>query len=153
MDEAACDVFDNLSDLEGKISTDNKMSLVHIAGYVTRKDIALDEVESLGITTFYYQKYGKYTDTLDRGWLNVPTDSACQWAFFGYLMFNAVKNSVCRTSLSNIFLQISKTYSLNMTKQHASILSSILFNNHCQAMNPRSTKETKQKLLKLSEEN
>ena len=154
MDENACEIFDHLTDLEDiKISKDNKISLVHIAGYATRKDIGLDEVELLNATTFYYQKYGKYTDTLDRGWLNVPSDSACQWAFFAYLMFNAVKQHVCRKSLSNIFVQISDTYSLNMTRQHAHILSNVFFNNHCKLMNPRSTKETKQKVLKLSEEN
>ena len=79
-----------ITDHEDKISVDNKMSLVHIAGYVTRKDLALTEEKLLGATTFYYQKYGKYTDTLDRGGLNIPTDSACQWTFFSYLMFNAV---------------------------------------------------------------
>ena len=66
---------------EGKLATDNKMSLVHIAGYVTRKDIGLNKAELLDSTTFYYQKYGQFTDTLDRGWLNVPTDSAFQWDF------------------------------------------------------------------------
>ena len=93
MNEEICELFDHLSYHEDKISVDNKMSLVHIAGYVTRKDIELTEEQMLETTTFYYQKYGKYTDTLDRGWLNVPTDNACQWTFFAYTFF-FIGNSV-----------------------------------------------------------
>ena len=33
MDEDTCDLFDTLPELEGKITVDNKMSLVHIAGW------------------------------------------------------------------------------------------------------------------------
>ena len=152
MNEEICELFDHLSYHEDKISVDNKMSLVHIAGYVTRKDIELTEEQMLETTTFYYQKYGKYTDTLDRGWLNVPTDNACQWTFFAYLMFNAVKDHVCRKSLSTIFVDISNTFGFGMNSHHSRILSNILFNNHCKLMNPRSTKQTKLKVLKLSEE-
>ena len=153
MDEEICELFDHLSEYEDKISLDNKMSLVHIAGYVTRKDAEMTEEELLGTTTFYYQKFGKYTDTLDRGWLNVPTDNACQWTFLSYLMFNAVKNHVCRKSLSAIFMDISTSFGFGMMSHHARILSNIFFNNHCKLMNPRSTKETKLKLLKLLEDN
>ena len=153
MDEKVYEVFDNLPQLEDRISTDNKMSLVHVAGYVTRKDLAVDEDELLETTTFYYQKYGKYTDIMDRGGLNVPSDTACQWVFFCYLMFNAVKHNVCRTSLSNIFMQVAEMHSFNMSRTHARILSNVFFNNHCRLMTPRSTKESKQKVLKLSEDN
>jgi len=153
MDEETCEFFDHLPDFEDKISKDNKMSLVHIAGYVTRRDEELSEEEMLQTTTFYYQKFGEYTDKMDRGWLNVPTDNACQWAFFAYLIFNCVKNHVCRKSLCTIFMEISKAFGFHMTMVHARILSNILFNNHCKLMNPRSTKETKLKVLKLSEEN
>ena len=58
MDEKASEIFDNLEKLEGTVSTATKMSLVHIAGYVTRNDEALDEDHLLDVTTFYYQKYG-----------------------------------------------------------------------------------------------
>ena len=153
MDEEICEVFDHLPEFEEKISRDNKMSLVHIAGYVTRHDSEPTEEDLLNTTTFYHQKYGDYTDTLDRGWLNIPTDNACQWTFFAYLMFNAVKNHVCRKSLSAIFMEVSKSFGFDMTTVHARVLSNILFNNHCKLMNPRSTKETKLKVLKLSEDN
>ena len=73
--------------------------------------------------------------------------------FFAYLMFNAVKSHVCRKSLGTIFMDISNTFGFGMKSHHSRILSNILFNNHCKLMNPRSTKETKLKVLKLSEEN
>ena len=38
LDEEACNVFDTLPHIETNISTDVKMSLVYIAGYVTRND-------------------------------------------------------------------------------------------------------------------
>ena len=150
MDEKASEVFDNLEKLEDTISKATKMSLVHIAGYVTRKDPALDEEQLLNETTFYYQKYGDFTDSLDRGGLNVPTDSTCQWAFFCYVMFNQVKDTVCRTSLTNLFMVVSTMYTFNMTRNHGRILSNIFFKNHCVQNTPRSTKEAKQKVIKLS---
>ena len=48
------------------IPTDTKMSLVHIAGYVTRNDEALDKEELFGHTKFYSAKYGQFTKRLDR---------------------------------------------------------------------------------------
>ena len=38
LDEIACQTFDNLPDLETKISNDIEMSLLYIVRYVTRKD-------------------------------------------------------------------------------------------------------------------
>ena len=72
--------------------------------------------------------------------------------FFAYLMFNAVKSHVCRKSLGTIFMDISNTFGFGMKSHHSRILSNILFNNHCKLMNPRSTKQTKLKVMKLSEE-
>ena len=63
------------------------MSLVHIAGYVTRKDI-MSEDELFETTSFYASKFGQYTDMLDRGNLKVPSDDrATQWTLFSYVMF------------------------------------------------------------------
>ena len=133
-------------------STATKMSLVHIAGYVTRNDEALDEDHLLDVTTFYYQKYRDFTKELDRGGLNIPSDSSCQWSIFCYLMFNQVKHSVCQKSLSNLFMVVSDMHTFNMKRNHARILSNIFFKNHCAQNTPRSTKEAKQKVLKLSVE-
>ena len=151
MDENATYVFDSLECLEDKINIETKMSLVHIAGYVTRKDSAATESDLLDTTTFYFQKYGSYTKLLDRGGLKVPTDDACQWAFFCYIMFNAVKDSICRTSLCNVFMLVSEMNDFGMKKEHGRILANIFMKNYCADVTPKSTKEPSQKVLKLSE--
>ena len=153
MDDHAHYVFDSLDLLEEKISTETKMSLVHIAGYVTRKDLVPSEETLFDTTTFYFQKYGDYTKLMDRGGLNEPTDNACQWAFLCYIMFNEVKERVCRKSLTNIFMLVSDTHNFGMQKVHCRILANVFFKNYCKDMNPRSTKEASQKVLKLSEKN
>ena len=152
LDEKSSEVFDALETLDEKLCTETKMSLVHIAGYVTRNDEALDEDHLLDVTTFYYQKYGDFTKELDRGGLNIPSDSSCQWSIFCYLMFNQVKHSVCQKSLSNLFMVVSDMHTFNMKRNHARILSNIFFKNHCVQNTPCSTKEAKQKVLKLSVE-
>ena len=70
------EVFDNLAELEKLLLHETKMPLVYIAGHVTRKDREVTENELLEQTIFYYKKYGKYTDSVDRGGLNVPSDCA-----------------------------------------------------------------------------
>ena len=153
LDDEATAVFDNLPALEDKISRETKMSLVHIAGYVTRKDEEKSEENLLGMTTFYFQEYGDYTKSLDRGGLNYPDDSACQWTFFCFPLFNTVKDKVCRKSLSSLFMLVSEQHSFGMQRHHAHILSNIFFKNYCTASTPRSSREGKQKILKLSDKN
>ena len=77
------------------------MSLVYIAGYITRKDPELTENQLLEQSTFYYQKYGKFIASLDRGGLNIPSDGCCQWTifsfyfangrYFPFILFNTIK--------------------------------------------------------------
>ena len=150
-DEKACEVVDSLEMLESSLPTETKEVLVYIAGYITRKDKELTEVSLLEQTTFYYQKYGQYTNSLDRGGLKVPSDRACQWIIFCFLVFNIVKDSVCRKSFSHIALTLSDMFDFEMEEKHARTLSNILINNHCSAATPRSTKEPALKKLKLSE--
>ena len=152
MNETVTETFDNLPAIEDKICRETKMSLVHMAGYVTRKDDELSEEELFNATTFYYNEYGDFTRKLDRGGLNVPTDNICQWVFFSYILFNSVKNLTCRKSLSHILMLISSTYEFHIQKHHANILSNIFFKNYCIESTPRSSKEAKQKVIKLSDE-
>ena len=63
--------------------------------------------------------------SLDRGGLNVPSDCACQWTFFCFIMFNTVKDKVCRRSLCNMFMSVAEFYSFNMAKHHGMILANI----------------------------
>ena len=150
MDEEAAEIFDSLPEMEGSIPQETKMSLVYIAGYITRNDKELSENELLGLTTFYHKKFGSITDSLDRGGLNIPSDCACQWTFFCFILFNVVKDKVCRKSLCNILMSISEFYSFNMEKRHGHILANICFKNFCVNVTPRLGKEPALKMLKLS---
>ena len=104
LSEDCCKILDNLQDLEFSIADDVKKSLIHIAGYVKRNDKELTDYELLDQTTFYCQKYGQFSKFLDRGVLKIPTDNLCQWIFFCFVIFQVVKDHVCRKSLSSIFM-------------------------------------------------
>ena len=81
-----------------------------------------------------------------------PSNTACQKTFYSFIMFNAGKDRVCRTSLSKLFMKISDSYGLNMKKVHTIILSNVFLKNHCLQSTPRSSKEPPQKILKLHDE-
>ena len=102
------EIFDTLETLENSMKEETKMALVHIAGYVTRRDPAPTEDDLLDVTTFYYKDFGGFTSSLDRGNLNVPTDKAVQWSIFCSILFNSVKDNICRNSLVKICFLISK---------------------------------------------
>ena len=140
----------SLEALEKRIDKETMMSLVYIAGYVFR-NLTLKDDELSQTTTFYYQKYGSFQADIDRGGLQVPTDMACQWACFCFVMFGNVKDLVCRRSLSDLFMTVSNTYDFHFTRRKAETLSNVFLNNHCKLTTPRSRKETSQKVLKLSE--
>ena len=150
-DEKACEAVDSLEVLEASVPLETKSVLVYIAGYVTRKDPELDETSLLGQTTLYFDKFGDYTDSLDRGGLKNPSDRACQWTIFCFIVFNIVKDSVCRTSFTKIAMTLSEMFEFEMEERHARILSNIFIKNHCYAATPRSTKEPALKRLKLSQ--
>ena len=114
LDEEGSEMFDNLVELETSLTIETKMALVYIAGYVTSKDKNLSETDMMEVTTFYYKKYGSYTDELDRGQLNIPTDCACQWTFLSYIIFYLIKEIICRKSLNKILVMIAERYSFNV---------------------------------------
>ena len=148
--EEIAEIIDNLPKLEESLSIDIKQSLVHIAGYATRKDAEPSDLEMLDRTTFYASKYGDFTDKLDRGLLNIPHDKACQWTFFCFILFNSVKDKVCRKSMAAFCSLISDHYNFDMTAVHARIISNVFLKNHCRESTPRNSQEPKQKVLKLS---
>ena len=84
---------------EPGLSEEVKATLTYIAGYIVRKDDDTDD------SHFYYDKYGRFTDELNRGGLRIPGDSVCQWVFFSYSLFYSVASSVCRTSLCNLLMK------------------------------------------------
>ena len=127
LSEEECKVFDSLPQLEETLPYDVKSTLVYIAGYVTRKD------ESNTNDTFNYaEQFGRFTFGLDRGGLNIPDDSICEWVGFCYIIFYSVVKDICRSSLSNI------------------ILSNVFFYNYCRLNFPVSNCEPKVIVLKLS---
>lgn len=148
-DESA-EIFDTLELLETSVTIETKIALVYIAGYVTRKDGDMSEEELFDTTTFYFDKFGDFTDKIDRGGLRIPTDLAVQWSIFCFIIFQSIKESVCRNSLSGIFADISIYYGFRMQPQHCRILANIFLNNYCHLSTPNSSKETKLKVLKLS---
>ena len=149
--ERACETVDNIAQLEASVSEETIKALVYIAGYVTRDDPELDDDSSLCVTTYYYERFGGYFKELDKGGLNIPTDTACQWTIFTYILFSVVKDSVCRTSLCKLALALSDTFKFHMELRHARILSNVLLNNHCLASTPRSSKEPALKRIKMSD--
>ena len=134
------EIFDNLETLENSLAINTKRGLAHTAGYVTPNDTDISEEELFGVTTFYYEKFGGYTEQLDRGQLNIPTDFAIQWSFFSFIMLQCVKDSVYRSSLPKIFSRISKHYKFGMTSHHSRILSIVFLMKHCLESIPRDSK-------------
>ena len=149
-DEKTLDVIASVQEIEHKIENETKQSLVYIAGYLARNS-ELNEDELFESTTFYHQTYGSYLDELDRGGLQIPTDTVCQWTIFCYCMFEVVKDHVCRNSLADLFMTVSNMHSLDQNLKRAKTLTNIFSNNHCRLTTPRSKKEPSQKVLKLSE--
>ena len=140
-----CTIFDSLPKLEERLLDDTKMLLVYIAGYVVRNDDIEDTVE-------FFREYGAFYNDLNRGGLKIPGDSTCQWSFNSHVMIREVVLSTCRTSLCNILMVISEFYGLNMERRHEMTMANILFNNHAHLYTPRSSKERKQKALKLRDQ-
>jgi len=150
LDESSAEVFDNLPTLEKSITVQSKMSLVYIAGYVSRNDDLPNEEELLTKTMFYFEKFGQYLKSVDRGGLKIPFDNTVQWVLFSFVLFISIKDKVCRTSLCNIFMLISEHYSFDMERHHGNILSNIFIKNYCKLSTPKSNKEPSLKILKLS---
>ena len=146
--EEGSEIFDNLETLESSLSDATKMTPLYIAGYVVR--INYDEEKLLEHTAFYYEKFGKYIKSLDRGGLKIPSDTTCQWVLFSFILFHTVKEKVCRKSLSRIFMLVSEFYFFDMAQKHCNTLANIYLNNYCASMTPRSGKEPAMKILKLS---
>ena len=145
--EQGCEAVDNLQELEGSLPEETKATLLYIAGYVTFKH---PEREDIGQTSFYFEKYGGYLESLDRGGLTVSSDRACQWTFFSYIVFNLVKDCVCRASFMKIALTLSDMFEFMMEERHSRILANIFLKNYVRGATPRSTKEPSLKRLKLS---
>lgn len=145
MTEETCLLFDSLSSYEEKLSIDAKMALIYIAGYIVKGQHICDDD-----TFFYFEELGDFTVQLDRGGLTKPGDRVCQWVFYGYILFIQTSERVCRSSLRDLLFNVSEFYHLQMELSHCVTYANILLNNYCLFKSPRSIKEPKLKVLKLS---
>ena len=108
LDRDGVSLLNQLEEGEKLIPEETKMSLIYMAGYVSRK-YEMSEQELFDATMFYYaQKCGNLHE-LDRGGLKIPTDTLCQWAMFSYIMFNHIRHLVCRTSLISWCQSLTRT--------------------------------------------
>ena len=145
MTENICTIFGNLPEFEMHLPMETTMTLVHIAGYVTRH-----EDHSSEDTCMHYEQYGHFLSDMNRSSLKIPHDSVCEWVMYKYVMFHDVVEVTCRKSLCKILVDISEYYNLKIEQSHAAIFANILFKNYCHLYSPKSKKEPKQKWLKLS---
>ena len=122
LDEVDIEIFDNLETLENSLAIDTKMGLVHIAGYVTRNGPRYSRRRIIWCHYILLWKIWWIYWATCRGQLNIPTDCAVQWSFFSFIIFQCVKDSVCRSSLSKIFSRISEHHKFGMTSHHSRIL-------------------------------
>ena len=123
------------------------MDLTHISGYLVRNQAPVED------STTYFYANGYFLNELSRGGLTIPHDGICQWTYFCYILFQEICDNVCITSLVNMFLLISSTYRFKAGKREAIVLSNILLNNYSKLITPRSSKESSQKIIKLSTQN
>ena len=139
-------IFEELEILEDSIPNSVKETLVYIAGYVAFKT----DAKSSEDTFIYYERFGKFTNELSRGKLRIPNDTLCQFTFFACVLFGKVKTHVCRTSLVKVLKCLTDYYHFEIDKRCVTILSNIFLNNYTSFVTPRSSREPKQKVLKLS---
>ena len=83
LNDKECEVFDNLHPLEASVIEETLLSLIYIAGYVQKKDCVVKENDSL----FYYHKFGKYVDALNRGPITLSQEFPEQWCIFCVIFF------------------------------------------------------------------
>lgn len=150
LDDKAAEVFDNLPDLELSVADEIVSVIVYIAGYIVRKDPNLYKCGNNTDTLFYFESFGKYTNSLNRGGLKIPVDSVCQWVIFSFILFEVVKDNVCRKSMNNLMMMIAEHYDFPVERKHGNILCNIFFKNYCLISTPRSGKEQALKAIKLT---
>ena len=136
LDENSAEIFDSLPESESSVPEDTKMVLVYMAGYIARNDSGSSEEKLLNETTFYHRKYGQYLDAMDRGELNIPTDDTRQRSIFCFILFNAVKEKICRKSFCNLRMMVSEYCDFDMEKRHGIILWNILLKNLAKVPSP-----------------
>ena len=118
------------------VLVDSMMGLVYTAGYIVGKDENGNDADD---SHFYYNKYGSFTDNLNRGSVRLSGDAVCHWVINGYIMFNEVVNHCCRKLLRRILLNISELYVFQIKHTYLQKFANILFNCYCSLYIPKCT--------------
>ena len=98
------------------MAVDVKQSLVYIARYVVQGNKP-DAAVGANDATQYSEEYDSYTDALNREGLSIPLDSVCQWVILCFIVFEVVKQVVCRSSLRKLFMEVSEFYAFYVPNQ------------------------------------
>ena len=141
-----CEIFDNLEALEKSVESDVAAAILYIAGYLQKQACQICDND----TMYYYDKFGKYLDQLNRGAVVLPQDHLVQWCIYCFVLFTQIGEWVCRTFLINLFTSISEKWHFNISLKNSRILSNIFLKNYLLFCSPRSSKEASLKLLKLN---
>ena len=120
-----------------------KLTLVYIAGYVTRKNAS-----KANDTFNYVEQFGRFILSMDRSGLNVPGNNIREWVCFCCIIFYSVVKNVCGNSLCDSFLDIAERFMFERGKKHGSILP--ILSNYCRLNSLVSNCEPKVKVLKPS---
>ena len=73
-----------------------------------------------------------------------------QWFIFCLVLFEQLSVEFCRTFLMNQFLSVSQKFQLGIDDRHCRTLANMFLKNLAIIKSPRCSKESRQKLLKLS---
>lgn len=146
--EHEADILENLDSLENSLSSDVLSALLYVSGYIQKTCGVVQEFDSM----LYYDNYGIYLDSINRGKLTIPYDTLVQWVIFSFILFTQIPDEDldCRNNISNKFFVISELYDFNVTLKHCRTFANILINNKTRQITPKSTKEANLKVLKLS---
>ena len=109
-DEMACQTFDNLPDLETKISKDIKKSLLYITGYVRRKNCLTKENISNN-TSFYFQEYGNFLKEINCD--SFKLDNTIEDMLFCFIIFSVIKLRTCRNLFEKRLKSVSGNHHFN----------------------------------------
>ena len=88
-----CEIFDNLEALEESFESNVVAAILYIAGYLQKQ---ADQIRD-NDTMYYYDKFGKCLDQLNKGALVMPQDHLVQWYIYCFVLFTQIGERVCRT--------------------------------------------------------
>ena len=117
-----------------------------MSGYAQKQCGVLNTDDSC----LYYEEYGAYFKSLNRGKLEIRFDFMVQFTLFSYFYFTKFyKLTFSHKFLGDKFMFISEQYHLNATKKHCKVLTNIYFKNFVHLKTLKSTREASMKLAKL----